>query len=792
MSLDKTPTPLPPFKEPAFVPKQILALPQWICWRAVWDADKLKWDKKPICVATGDGRGFTKIEMGSTYDDAVTATRRLNLAGVGFVFHAHNRLIGIDLDHCRDPATGVIEPWAQAIIDKAETYAEISPSGTGVHLFALGDLAGTTAIKNTPAQVEMYASGRYFTITGDHIEGTPGEVNEAPLTLAALHDRLTAFPAGPAPGAATSPKARQAPAVGSADAFSQHVYKTSFFGRINDLAMKRMAEWVRELFPTASQEAGTGAWRVKSADLGRGLEEDISLHPDGIVDFGEHDMGDFDANGVDRKGKRTPIDIVMLWLKGGEAEGADKTSAVEAGLWLCGKLKVDPRSLGYRGSAVGPDKLSYGEGESEPGPDPEAGVTAKTRWQMLREASRSWPSRDKVAGAGGDGNVARLKPGIAVFGKGAKAGPARERLFITNRLARGIVSVLNGVPGQGKTAVAVAYMNAIACEKPTLVGLSAIRRAGACVYIAADNEKADEFKRRDEAFRQRHGLVAADYKHDIYVFDEPGVFLEMVDGAWVPTLWMIETAKVLAGMRETGKLAVVVVDTLSGMAGGGKLNDDSDMQAVMAVARMLAMGLNCAVDLVNHLTKGGAKTDPESMDAGGGARALTAVPKFVTNVLAEAGGMVRLHEAKVSYRDGPQGMAVMRWGEERVPVEVWEEGVLDGVSTSAIGVLIPENPLVLAQNQENVVVQAIADAIQVDKLTVIRSNTTKGGRRGKGHVIDIVQKAIPGISAKKADDLVGTLVGQGRLAEARRYDMATRNKWIAEITLPKLVDDANI
>lgn len=48
----------------------------------------------------------------------------LELAGVGDGLH----LAGIDLDTCRDPKTGVIEPWAREIIDRFGSYTEISPS----------------------------------------------------------------------------------------------------------------------------------------------------------------------------------------------------------------------------------------------------------------------------------------------------------------------------------------------------------------------------------------------------------------------------------------------------------------------------------------------------------------------------------------------------------------------------------------------------------------------------------------------------------------------------------------
>jgi primase-polymerase (primpol)-like protein len=59
-------------------------------------------------------------------------------AGVGLMFTAIEEglhLGGIDLDTCRDPETGHIEAWADDIIRRFKTYAEISPSGTGVKLF---------------------------------------------------------------------------------------------------------------------------------------------------------------------------------------------------------------------------------------------------------------------------------------------------------------------------------------------------------------------------------------------------------------------------------------------------------------------------------------------------------------------------------------------------------------------------------------------------------------------------------------------------------------------------------
>jgi hypothetical protein len=75
---------------------------------------------------------------------------------------------------------------------------------------------------------------------------------------------------------------------------------------INDAAMADFAAWVPDLFPAAVEN--NSSWRVTSAALGRNLEEDISITPEGIMDFGLHDIGD------PRRGKRTPIELVQGWL----------------------------------------------------------------------------------------------------------------------------------------------------------------------------------------------------------------------------------------------------------------------------------------------------------------------------------------------------------------------------------------------------------------------------------------------------------------------------------------------
>lgn len=100
----------------------------------------------------------------------------------------------------------------------------------------------------------------------------------------------------------------------------------TYWRQTNAAALANISSWVTALFSDASEEAGTGAWRVTSESLGRALQEDLSIHPDGIQDFGE-------------ECSETAISLVM---KHGGA-----SSATEAAHWLCNRMGIAPESLGW-------------------------------------------------------------------------------------------------------------------------------------------------------------------------------------------------------------------------------------------------------------------------------------------------------------------------------------------------------------------------------------------------------------------------------------------------------------
>lgn len=125
-----------------------------------------------------------------TFEGAVAKLKSHNV-GLGFALGTEDKgatISGIDCDGCRDPETGAIQPWAQSIIREVNSYTEVSPSGTGVKIFLFGRLA-ENARQGKVYQLEIYDQGRYFTVTGHHLPGTPTTLECREAQLRALYAR---------------------------------------------------------------------------------------------------------------------------------------------------------------------------------------------------------------------------------------------------------------------------------------------------------------------------------------------------------------------------------------------------------------------------------------------------------------------------------------------------------------------------------------------------------------------------------------------------------------------------
>ena len=121
---------------------------------------------------------------------ALRAQTKYLFTGVGFVFTEAGGIVGVDIDHCRNE-DGTFTEAAQAILDKYPSYTEISPSGAGLHIFYRGVMPGK-GNKNSATGVEMYASARYFTMTGNRLEGTPKAITDGTQALPWIHENYIA------------------------------------------------------------------------------------------------------------------------------------------------------------------------------------------------------------------------------------------------------------------------------------------------------------------------------------------------------------------------------------------------------------------------------------------------------------------------------------------------------------------------------------------------------------------------------------------------------------------------
>lgn len=176
------PTWLPPLE--AGIPAELRALPQWVAWIAEWREKDQKWTKVPYNARTGEKAQTNNPATWATYEEAMAAFKADRADGVGFCFSEHGPYTGVDLDKCRDAATGAVDQWAADLLQEIGTYSEASVSGTGVHAILRARLPPGRRRKGP---IEMYCDGRFFTVTG-HVVGTIETVRE--VDIVPIHRKI--------------------------------------------------------------------------------------------------------------------------------------------------------------------------------------------------------------------------------------------------------------------------------------------------------------------------------------------------------------------------------------------------------------------------------------------------------------------------------------------------------------------------------------------------------------------------------------------------------------------------
>lgn len=171
------------------VPAELRSLTRWVLWKALpQDDDPVVLTKSPFSCRLPDQRASsTRPDTWSDFATAAAAYEARETNGAaGLMVALGEGLAGVDLDDAIDPATGLPTPEAQSIIDRMQSYTEVSVSGTGVRIFVRAPEASGKKF----GPVEIYSKARFMTVTGKRIAGTPDTIEDRATQLASLREEL--------------------------------------------------------------------------------------------------------------------------------------------------------------------------------------------------------------------------------------------------------------------------------------------------------------------------------------------------------------------------------------------------------------------------------------------------------------------------------------------------------------------------------------------------------------------------------------------------------------------------
>ncbi len=171
------------------IPDLLTARHQWVVWRYEWSTKHKRWTKV-LYRPNGDHAKSNDASTWSPYEDVQIAYLgpAADWDGVGFCLDSTRfALVGWDFDKCI--ADGKLDPQIEAWVRRLDSYTEISPSSTGLRVLVRG--------KKPPQDCrnghnEVYADGRYLTITGNRWADSPPDIRENQAAIDEVHAELFA------------------------------------------------------------------------------------------------------------------------------------------------------------------------------------------------------------------------------------------------------------------------------------------------------------------------------------------------------------------------------------------------------------------------------------------------------------------------------------------------------------------------------------------------------------------------------------------------------------------------
>ena len=152
------------------IPHEMRQYCQWVVWRYEETLNG-KQTKVPYNPNSGYPASVTNPGSWGTYDQAIATCYQQNFNGIGFVLTENDPYAFIDLD---EPKGLNNQPLSQEEHDKIlnrqkwiaeefNSYAELSPSGNGLHII----VRGTLPSGRKRSCIEVYSSARFMTMTGN-------------------------------------------------------------------------------------------------------------------------------------------------------------------------------------------------------------------------------------------------------------------------------------------------------------------------------------------------------------------------------------------------------------------------------------------------------------------------------------------------------------------------------------------------------------------------------------------------------------------------------------------------
>ncbi|WP_431029653.1 DUF927 domain-containing protein [Lysinibacillus sp. LZ02] len=155
---------------PENIPDELKQLKQWVIWKAEWNEERQVFEKIPY---RSNGRykaDSTKPKSWGTFETIYEAYDNGIGEGIGFVLSDTDPYACIDIDGLE--SVEALPELAQEIVNTS--YAELSPSGKGVHVWIrFTHNREKYKNKNTQLGYEIYSDKRFITFTGEALNDLP-------------------------------------------------------------------------------------------------------------------------------------------------------------------------------------------------------------------------------------------------------------------------------------------------------------------------------------------------------------------------------------------------------------------------------------------------------------------------------------------------------------------------------------------------------------------------------------------------------------------------------------------